>query len=144
MYQLFWDSYVFLPPSDRPPPLSFVVIAPLCLTRSPLPLPTQNSVHLYVLYTRPAPSSVIHLCVPRRVRASVAIHRTVSPPYAALGLSPGPWQNPRVLPSGSLCLPCLHILPPFCYTTSRHLLVFGFLNGCPFCARARGQVSSNT
>ena len=75
----------------------------------------------------------------RHAERACICHRSLSvrPPFPALGLHPGPWQPLGIHLSGSLCLPCVPIIPLLCYVASWHLLVFGFLMGVCF-SRWRG------
>ena len=81
---------VLIPFSILPPPhqYPFFVVASLCRTRSPPPLPARNAFHLDISHTRHPPASAASLCAPRRVPASVAVSRVRSPPLCCLRRAP--------------------------------------------------------
>ena len=117
------------PPPTAIPSVAFNVASTLSLTCYPHPLPSWIIVHLNFVPTCQPPASAACLCVPRRVPASFAISCVRSLPLVTLGLCPGPFRSPGVLPS--LVSPCICIpsyLPPRLNFRLYSSLVFYFFS----------------
>ena len=85
----FWIIlYSFLHPTI-PHQYPFVIIALLCLIRSPPSIPAWNAVHLDVVHTLPPPAYAARLYSPHRMPAYDIVTRMFAPLFASLGLHPG-------------------------------------------------------
>ena len=94
------DSTIFLgrsfPSSILPTPTSEAIhrrsTISVC-TRSPPPLPARSAAHMEIACTCHPLATNAHICAPRRMPASAAVScECVPPPFAVLGLHPGPFH----------------------------------------------------
>ena len=138
------DFSLFLPPSYRPPSVAVCSRSTLLYHLLPTSSP---GIGRRPPGRRPHPSLVSLCRSSLRLAPHSCIYRrslSVCPPFAALGLHPAPWHPPGVRPSSSLRILFLLLLHPLCCTASWNLLLFGFLNGCPFSHKGEGSGRLNS